>query len=147
MQLNCMDASNGNARSNSCLLVRKWNYHWPQRSEPTASDQCWPPPGPLQPRRGVAAGTHLLAPVHTIFPELKISAVVRGSRILMITAAKRCDGQRQEGLGGASAQPSPPTTPAHARLPSRAAGGLRTGSGPGTRPDHSLRVPSYVPAR
>jgi len=32
---------------------------------------------------------NLLAPVHTIFPELKISAVVRGSRILIITAANR----------------------------------------------------------
>lgn len=31
----------------------------------------------------------LLAPVHTIFPLEKISAVVRGSRIRMITAAKR----------------------------------------------------------
>ena len=30
-----------------------------------------------------------LAPVHTIFPELKIRAVVLGSRILIITAAKR----------------------------------------------------------
>ena len=29
------------------------------------------------------------APVHTIFPELKMRAVVLGSRILMITAAKR----------------------------------------------------------
>ena len=36
-----------------------------------------------------AVGAHLLAPVHTIFPELKIRAVVRGSRILMMTAAKR----------------------------------------------------------
>lgn len=33
--------------------------------------------------------TDLLAPVQTIFPELKISAVVLGSRILMMTAAKR----------------------------------------------------------
>ncbi len=32
---------------------------------------------------------NLLAPVQTIFPELKIRAVVRGSRILMITAANR----------------------------------------------------------
>lgn len=31
----------------------------------------------------------LLAPVQTIFPELKIRAVVLGSRILMMTAAKR----------------------------------------------------------
>jgi hypothetical protein len=31
----------------------------------------------------------LLAPVTTIFPEANISAVVLGSRILMITAAKR----------------------------------------------------------
>lgn len=31
----------------------------------------------------------LLAPVHTIFPELKINAVVRGSLILMMTAANR----------------------------------------------------------
>ena len=30
-----------------------------------------------------------LAPVHTIFPELKMRAVVLGSRILIITAAKR----------------------------------------------------------
>lgn len=33
--------------------------------------------------------SHLLAPVHTIFPELKTSAVVLGSRILIMTAAKR----------------------------------------------------------
>ena len=32
---------------------------------------------------------HLLAPVHTIFPELNIRAVVLGSLILMMTAAKR----------------------------------------------------------
>lgn len=32
---------------------------------------------------------YLLAPVQTIFPELKMSAVVRGSLILMITAANR----------------------------------------------------------
>lgn len=31
----------------------------------------------------------LFAPVHTILPELKISAVVRGSRMRMMTAAKR----------------------------------------------------------
>lgn len=31
----------------------------------------------------------LLAPVQTIFPELKIRAVVLGSLILMMTAAKR----------------------------------------------------------
>lgn len=31
----------------------------------------------------------LLAPVQTIFPELKMRAVVLGSRILMMTAAKR----------------------------------------------------------
>lgn len=31
----------------------------------------------------------LFAPVHTIFPEEKISAVVLGSRILMITATNR----------------------------------------------------------
>lgn len=31
----------------------------------------------------------LFAPVHTIFPELKIRAVVRGSRIRIITAANR----------------------------------------------------------
>lgn len=31
----------------------------------------------------------LLAPVHTILPELKIRAVVRGSRMRIITAAKR----------------------------------------------------------
>lgn len=31
--------------------------------------------------------THLLAPVHTIFPELNTRAVVRGSLILIITAA------------------------------------------------------------
>ena len=34
--------------------------------------------------------TYLLAPVQTIFPELKMRAVVRGSLILMMTAAKRC---------------------------------------------------------
>ena len=33
--------------------------------------------------------TDLFAPVQTIFPELKIKAVVLGSRILMITAANR----------------------------------------------------------
>ena len=33
---------------------------------------------------------YLLAPVQTIFPELKTRAVVLGSRILMMTAAKRC---------------------------------------------------------
>lgn len=32
---------------------------------------------------------YLLAPVQTIFPELKMRAVVLGSRILIITAAKR----------------------------------------------------------
>lgn len=32
---------------------------------------------------------YLLAPVQTIFPELKMRAVVLGSRILMMTAAKR----------------------------------------------------------
>lgn len=32
----------------------------------------------------------LLAPVHTILPEPKMSAVVLGSRMRMITAAKRC---------------------------------------------------------
>ena len=32
---------------------------------------------------------YLLAPVQTIFPELNISAVVLGSRILIMTAAKR----------------------------------------------------------
>lgn len=32
---------------------------------------------------------YLLAPVHTIFPELNMRAVVRGSLILIITAAKR----------------------------------------------------------
>ena len=32
---------------------------------------------------------YLLAPVQTIFPELNINAVVRGSRILIMTAAKR----------------------------------------------------------
>lgn len=32
---------------------------------------------------------HLLAPVQTIFPELKMSAVVLGSLIRMMTAAKR----------------------------------------------------------
>ena len=34
--------------------------------------------------------SYLFAPVHTIFPELNIKAVVRGSLILIITAAKRC---------------------------------------------------------
>jgi hypothetical protein len=32
----------------------------------------------------------LLAPVQTILPEANISAVVLGSRILMMTAANRC---------------------------------------------------------
>lgn len=35
--------------------------------------------------------TDLLAPVQTIFPELKMSAVVLGSRILIMTAANRCE--------------------------------------------------------
>lgn len=35
------------------------------------------------------AKVYLLAPVQTIFPELKMRAVVLGSRILMMTAAKR----------------------------------------------------------
>lgn len=33
--------------------------------------------------------SHLFAPVQTILPELKMSAVVRGTRIRMMTAAKR----------------------------------------------------------
>lgn len=37
---------------------------------------------------------YLLAPVHTIFPELKTRAVVRGSLIRMITAANRCRRKR-----------------------------------------------------
>lgn len=36
-----------------------------------------------------------LAPVTTIFPDAKMSAVVFGSRIRMITAAKRCIGTRR----------------------------------------------------
>lgn len=38
--------------------------------------------------RALSTG-YLFAPVQTIFPELKTSAVVLGSRILIITAAKR----------------------------------------------------------
>lgn len=38
----------------------------------------------------------LLAPVQTIFPELKIRAVVLGSRILMMTAAKRYEKWREQ---------------------------------------------------
>ena len=34
--------------------------------------------------------SHLLAPVHTIFPELKTRAVVRGSLMRMMTAANLC---------------------------------------------------------
>lgn len=34
-----------------------------------------------------------LAPVTTILPDAKIKAVVLGSRIRMMTAAKRCEGQ------------------------------------------------------
>lgn len=40
--------------------------------------------------------TDLLAPVQTIFPELKISAVVLGSRILMMTAANLWNNMRTE---------------------------------------------------
>lgn len=36
---------------------------------------------------------YLFAPVHTILPELNINAVVLGSLILMITAAKRYGGK------------------------------------------------------
>lgn len=42
-----------------------------------------------EPRPAQGPPTYLLAPVHTIFPELNIRAVVRGSRILIITAANR----------------------------------------------------------
>lgn len=56
----------------------------------TASQEAW---AQLQGRgmrtRGAGAHTHLLAPVHTIFPELNIRAVVRGSLIRIITAANR----------------------------------------------------------
>ena len=57
---------------------------------------CWPVckgHGAVAARTFLAASfdsCSLLAPVHTIFPEPKISAVVFGSRMRMITAAKRC---------------------------------------------------------
>jgi hypothetical protein len=35
-----------------------------------------------------------LAPVHTILPDAKMSAVVLGSRMRMMTAAKRCAAHR-----------------------------------------------------
>lgn len=41
----------------------------------------------MQTKQNKNPPTHLFAPVQTIFPELKIRAVVRGSLILMITAA------------------------------------------------------------
>lgn len=47
-----------------------------------------------EPRTLAGDLTDLLAPVQTIFPELKISAVVLGSRILMMTAAKRWKRQK-----------------------------------------------------
>jgi hypothetical protein len=40
------------------------------------------------------AKSSLFAPVMTIFPLLKMRAVVLGSRILMMTAAKRWSGER-----------------------------------------------------
>ena len=43
--------------------------------------------GEVRRRSLKTCSTHLLAPVHTIFPELKTSAVVLGSLILIITAA------------------------------------------------------------
>lgn len=41
----------------------------------------------LKDLKGDKKKRYLFAPVQTIFPELKIRAVVRGSLILMITAA------------------------------------------------------------
>lgn len=58
------------------LLTEHWHILW----------NCW----------SNVSKTDLLAPVHTIFPELKIRAVVRGSRILIITAAKRYGRKRSE---------------------------------------------------
>lgn len=40
--------------------------------------------------------SYLFAPVHTIFPELNIRAVVLGSRILMITAANRWENKKMQ---------------------------------------------------
>lgn len=39
---------------------------------------------------------YLFAPVQTIFPELNIRAVVLGSRILIITAANRCENKKMQ---------------------------------------------------
>ena len=47
------------------------------------------------------ASASVLAPVHTILPELNINAVVLGARMRMIAAAKRCvDGDEKGGRGG-----------------------------------------------
>ena len=42
-------------------------------------------------RAASRASASVLAPVHTILPELKMSAVVFGARIRIIAAAKRCE--------------------------------------------------------
>lgn len=47
-------------------------------------------PRPLEGRKKPQNKKYLFAPVQTIFPELKMRAVVRGSLILMITAANLC---------------------------------------------------------
>lgn len=47
-------------------------------------------------RAASLASASVLAPVHTILPELKMSAVVFGARIRMIAAAKRCEEKTEE---------------------------------------------------
>ena len=60
-------------------------------------------------RAASRASASVLAPVHTIFPELKISAVVFGLRMRMMAAAKRCAecenrGRREFGARGGVSQ-------------------------------------------
>lgn len=43
-------------------------------------------------RAASRANASVFAPVQTIFPELKMSAVVLGARMRMMAAAKRCEG-------------------------------------------------------
>ncbi len=47
-------------------------------------------------RAASLASASVFAPVHTILPELKMSAVVFGARIRMIAAAKRCKEKTEE---------------------------------------------------
>ena len=61
-------------------------------------------------RRAVRTCSSLFAPVTTILPDLKISAVVFGSRIRMMTAEKRCGAGagRSERERGERCDRSPP---------------------------------------